>query len=122
MEAQIEIKRLAVYGHHGALPAEAEIGQRFFIDLLCDTHVSKVVRDDDLSFGVDYGQIVDRVLSLAKGERFQLLETLAYRIARMLLSSFPALTRVRVRVSKPSAPVEAIFDDLAVSVDLRRGA
>jgi len=48
---------------------------------------------------IDYGVVVDHIRALVANEHFGLVETLAERIARMILTDFRA-PRVRVSIAK----------------------
>ena len=49
------------------------------------------------------------------------VEVLADRIADRLLSDFPKLERVRVRVHKPFAPLPGIFRDVCAELEKAQG-
>jgi dihydroneopterin aldolase len=57
---------------------------------------------DALAKAIDYSRLADRTLETAHSREYNLIETLAYAVARAVLSGFPA-SRVRVRVRKRPA-------------------
>jgi dihydroneopterin aldolase len=60
------------------------------------------------------------VVPTAAARRFHIIEGLAEAIAGEILARFPAVVEVAVRVDKPSAPVPAIIDGVAVEIRRRR--
>lgn len=119
--AEFRISRLALHGRHGALEAERSLGQHFFLDLEIAAEVGDALQSDDVADTLHYGQVI-KAASAAFNERpFNLIEAAADHVAGDLLARFPAIRSVRVTVHKPSAPVAAIIDDLAATVERRRG-
>ena len=53
----------------------------------------------------DYAAMYEQVRAVLEGPSRKLLEALAEEIARRLLTEFPLLQAVTVRVGKPSAPI-----------------
>ncbi|HHY40935.1 MAG TPA: dihydroneopterin aldolase [Syntrophaceticus sp.] len=115
---RIILNGMQFYGYHGVMPAEQELGQPFIVDLEMYCDLQEAGERDDLSRTVDYSEVFALVQRIVTGERFQLIEALAERIAAEVLSGFP-LSEVVVRVKKPHAPLKGIFTD--VVVEIRRG-
>ena len=49
-------------------------------------------------------------------QRYRLVEAAAGAIAEAVLTTFPAVTSVRVTVHKPHAPIAATFSDVGVTI------
>jgi 7,8-dihydroneopterin aldolase/epimerase/oxygenase len=118
---RILVRRIAVFAHHGMLPEEQQIGQRFYVSLDCRLDLSAAARDDDLAKGVSYVDLTAIASRIATERRFRTIEALADTIARELLATFPALEQVSVLVDKPGAPVPSIIEGVAVEVTRLRG-
>lgn len=116
----IRVERLCVYGHHGVLPEETRLGQRFVIDLEICADTRDAVEGDDYTQAVCYAALCERVVALVSGPPVRLIETLADRIARDLLGAFPTIARARIRVGKPGAPIAHGFDTVSVETTLWR--
>jgi dihydroneopterin aldolase len=114
---RIMIRNLRVFAHHGVLPEEAERGQVFVIDLDLALDLEPAGRSDELDRTVDYGGLTARVADLVAGKRHQLLEAVASDVADLALADQRVL-EVRVRVTKPHAPLGA---DAEVAVEVVRG-
>ena len=76
-------------------------------------------RSDDLQDTVDYGTLVDQVRSAVANDPVDLIETLAQRIADVCLRN-DQVTDVEVTVHKPHAPIQATFDDVALTINRSR--
>lgn len=111
---RIEVRGIRAFGYHGVLPHEGEIGQEFIADvvLLCD--MSAAAASDDLNLTADYGTVARLVSGLITGERFQLIETLADRVAGALVAQ-PSVIEVHVTIHKPHAPMPVGVADVAVT-------
>lgn len=120
MIGRIHIKNLVFHGHHGVLPEETRLGQRFELDLELVVDITAASASDDLSQTVNYADVAALCGRFVQGERYRLLETLARRILTSLLEHFPALTEAGLVLRKPSAPVPAIFDTIALETRLTR--
>jgi dihydroneopterin aldolase len=114
----IRIAGIKSFGHHGALPEEKRLGQRFTVSVDLEVDTRPAAATDDLKLTVDYASVIRTVEEQLKGRPVYLIETLAQQIAARLLGTFPMVQAVTVEVTKPFAPVAAEFD--AISVKIRR--
>ena len=117
MTDRILLSGLRVRGHHGALPHEAELGQVFVVDLELAVDLAEAGRTDDLDRTVDYGSLAGRVAEVVGGRPRRLLGAVAEDVAQLVLAD-ERVRQVRVRVTKPQAPLPV---DGAVAVEIVRG-
>jgi dihydroneopterin aldolase len=122
MSDQITLANVAYFARHGLHPEEERLGQRFYVDLTVDIDLSTVGQSDEYTDTVGYDKLLTAVGEVVAGERVNLIEVLADRIARAVLQRFDKVTASVVTVRKPSAPVECILDHVAVTVRRRRAA
>ena len=107
MSDVLELRGLRVTGVHGALPEEQTRAQPFEVDLDVAVDMAVAGRSDDLADTLDYGALVEMVAKVVSGERFQLLERLAERIAEVVLGDARATSvTVAVRKLRPPVPVD----------------
>jgi dihydroneopterin aldolase len=118
-EVEVAIDGLAVFAHHGALPEEQALGQRFFLDIRMIPLRDAACDTDELTDAIDYGAVAQRAHDIAAGGPYRLLERLADEVATVIIAEFP-VDEVSVRVSKPSAPVPLVIDTVGVTVTHRR--
>lgn len=112
---RVVLRGLRGYGRHGVLESERRLGQSFLVDVTIELDTSRAAETDDVADTVDYGVVAESVLSIVEGEPVALLEKLAQRICDAVLGH-EKVQAVDVTVHKPSAPVPAPFDDIAVTI------
>ena len=120
MTDRIVLRNVAVYGFHGTKAHEAELGQRFFIDVEMFTDLSEGIEHDDLERTVNYKTVFEDIQNIARNERYQLLESLADSIARTILQRH-SVEKVVIRIRKPSVPLDGILDHVEVEVTRKAG-
>lgn len=120
-EDRVLLKGMIFYGHHGVLPAERELGQRFVVDIELDCDLRPAGLSDDLAKTVDYSEVHRKAREIVEGEPVNLIETVAERIAASILESHRPVEAVRVRVTKPDVRLEdTVLNGAAVEILRRR--
>lgn len=114
----IRVTGIRAWGHHGVLPHERDLGQEFVVDLEVGADLSAAGRSDDLADTVDYGGLSEEVARVVSGHPLQLIETLAQRIADVVLGH-SLVEQVTVTVRKPSAPLPVSADEVSVTLTRR---
>lgn len=103
------------FGHHGDLAAERELGSRIYVDVEIVLDLSVAGVSDKLEDTLDYVRCFETVRRVVEEAQHNLLEAVAERIARALLSE-ARVHRVRVRVAK-QPPIAGGISRVAVVVD-----
>ena len=116
---RLAVRGLAVHGHHGVFEHERRDGQEFVIDLVLGVDTRVAASSDDLQDTVDYGTLVDEVRTAVADDPVDLIETLAQRIADVCLRN-ALVDTVEVTVHKPHAPIQATFEDVALTINRSR--
>jgi dihydroneopterin aldolase len=116
---RVTLRGLSVRGHHGVFAHERENGQIFVVDLVLGLDTAPAAATDDLAATVHYGVIAEEVAAVVSGDRVDLIETLAQRIADTCLGH-AVVEEVEVTVHKPDAPITVPFDDVTVTITRRR--
>ena len=116
MSDQIRVTGIKALGYHGVLPHEAIEGQEFTVDLLVTLDLRAVSLSDDLQETINYADLAQIAHDNIVGERVQLIERLAGRIAEEISSAYSQITSVSVTVHKPHAPVTVDFEDISVTI------
>jgi len=112
---QIIISGLKATGFHGVFEHERENGQEFAVDLVVYLAPSNASTSDNLADTVDYGAISQFVYDRIIGEAFNLIETLAERIAEDILE-MSGVDGIEVIVHKPQAPIPVPFDNVSLRI------
>ncbi|MEN9687994.1 MAG: hypothetical protein RL381_1006 [Actinomycetota bacterium] len=116
MKDSISLKGIWGFGYHGVFDHEAKNGQDFFVDLDIQLDLSRASISDDLKDTIDYGSLSDLVVEEITGERVQLIERLAGRIADRIKAGHPEISHIAVTVHKPMAPISAQASDISVTI------
>lgn len=114
--ARIRLHNMTFYGFHGVSKAERETGRRFEVDCEIDVDITQAAKTDKLTDTVNYTAVYEMVEVIVQQNKFNLLETVAARIARCILDSF-SVRRVIVRVRKKIPPIPGNLDHIEVEFD-----
>ncbi len=117
---EIVIRRLCLYGRHGVLPQEREVGANFYVSLTATADVSDAaLLYDHLEGTVDYGQVV-AVLQREMNIPSSLIEHVAMRMASSVLRDFPRISRVELLLEKENPPMGVRTEGVGVKIVLVR--
>ncbi len=98
----IFIRELKVETVIGVFPWEREIRQPLSIDLELGTDIRRAALSDQLADTLDYKAISKRATAFISASEFQLVETLAERLAALILAEFP-VSWLRLTLNKTGA-------------------
>lgn len=98
----IRIRELELRCVIGTFPHERLKPQSVFIDLDLPCDAARPARKDDLREALDYDALTRRAREFAAGTKFFLIETLAERLASVLIREF-RLPSITLTVWKPGA-------------------
>lgn len=114
---KIILEQMEFYAYHGCFEEEQIIGNRFIVNLELETNTAAAEISDKLHDTVNY----QKVYNLVKAEmdiKSSLLEHIARRILDSVIAAFPAITSIKLRLSKMNPPLGGKMH--AVSVELSR--
>ncbi|MEX0755400.1 MAG: dihydroneopterin aldolase [Actinomycetota bacterium] len=97
-------------GRHGANPGEKDAPQRFVVDLDLEVEVS----GDDIEATADYRGTIETVREIVADRSFDLIESLATEIAKVIVAERDVLRATAV-VHKPGAALELGIDGVAAA-------
>ena len=117
--AEIELRGLSIYTHHGVSEAEQEVGQRLEFDISFDVPDCDAVLTDRLEDTVDYAQVCDIVALAATERSYRTLERLAQVVGERLMERYGS-EAVRVRAAKPEPPLPLAIQEIAVEITQER--
>ena len=117
---RINVTKLALFAYHGVNDEEQRIGQRFFIDMSLIIAPVSATRSDRLEDTISYEDVIHCAEDAFLEKKYRTIERAAYAVGSAIMEQFPTIQNLSVTVHKPSAPVAAIFDDVAVTVDFSR--
>ena len=103
---QVFIRGLEVDAVIGAYDWERNIRQRLVVDLDMAWDIRPAAQDDDLSKALDYATVSQRLLEYVSASSFELVETLAERLAALGMEEC-SVPWLRVCINKPGAVTQA---------------
>jgi dihydroneopterin aldolase len=116
----IRLVNMVFYAYHGAMPEEATLGQKFYLDAELEVDLQEAARTDDLRRTVNYEEVYRTIAEEVHRRRYKLLEALAQAVAEVILERFPDVRSISVRVRKPSVPLGGVLDHVEVEITRRR--
>jgi len=102
LKDSIFLRELRIDTVVGVWEWERKIRQTVSIDLEMGTDIRRAAKSDDLEDTLNYKKVAKRVQAFVRESEFKLVETMAERIAQVILSEFD-LPWLRLSVSKPGA-------------------
>ncbi len=117
---EIIIKNLKVFAYHGVHTEEKIDGQNFYIDAVYQTVESSIKLHDDIKSTVSYSDVIKFIKKNMLVKSFDLIETAADDLCEKILKNFPKILKIEIILKKPEAPINEIFDYVAVKVSKKR--
>ncbi len=112
---KVIIEGLSCFGRHGVLPEENKLGQNFIVSCQLYYDFTRAAETDDIENAVNYAEVAEFITEYVRDNVFKLIETLASRLACELLKRY-GISKVEIRIDKPSAPIDLPFGTVAVSL------
>lgn len=116
---EIRIENLKVFANHGVFKEEQENGQDFYVNAVLYTDTCEAGLTDDLTKSTHYGEVSHFIHNFMTDNTFLLIESVAERLARELLLTYPLVQALDLEIRKPHAPIGLPFE--SVSVKIHRG-
>ena len=113
---KIEVKNLKIVGRHGVFDFERSQDRTFELDLVLFLDLGKASKSDNLEDTIDYAEIIDAVIKEFTKKNYNLIEAVAESIISRLFKEFN-FDKVKVRIRKPHAPIDAEFDTVQVELE-----
>ena len=110
----VRIRGLKVEAIVGVHDWERKLPRPVVIDLELAADVARAAKSDALKDAIDYAAVAQAVASFAASSKFQLIETLAERLAAQLQKDF-GVAWLKVEVHKPGAVAGA--QDVSVAIE-----
>ncbi|EIO8258002.1 dihydroneopterin aldolase [Listeria monocytogenes] len=117
---KIYLNELVFYGYHGVLAEETKLGQTFRVSLILGLSTKKAGISDSVDDTVSYAEVYETVKEIVEGTPFKLIEALAEKIATEVLTGYPLLEEVTVKLIKPNPPIPGHYDSVAVGIERKR--
>ncbi len=112
------VQGLEVSSRIGVAASERRVARRLTIDLEVELDCRPAATSDDVRDAVDYGELAATVTREAAAREYRLVETLAEVLSATLLTTFPRIDSVRLKISKRGAVAGA--EAVGVVIERRR--
>lgn len=119
LRSSIILKRVKIHARHGVLPQERLTGADFYVSLEADADFRKAMQTDELPGTVSYATLYDLVRE-EMDIPSQLIEHVAERILRRIFRECPAVSRIRLTLTKENPPMRADCREAGISVEAER--
>ena len=111
----ISLRNVRFHAFHGVLPQERQVGGDFLLSLRVGYPIGKAMESDEVGDTLNYATLFD----LAQREMnvpSRLLEHVAGRIAKAIVTAFPAVTSIELELVKQNPPMGADGEGAGVEV------
>lgn len=103
---RIFLEGLIFYAYHGVHPEEKKLGQRFIVDITMNRDLRAAGTTDDLTQTTSYSDVYRQARAIAEGGPYDLIETVAEKIAAAVLAAHTEVEDIRVTVRKPEVSIK----------------
>ena len=117
---KIYIKNLKIYAKHGVLPAEKKYRQMFLINAILFLDLRQAGKSDDLEQTINYAKIAEDIKTFVENNTFNLIETVAEKLAEKLLIENSKLQKIKIEINKPEARINAELETVSVEITRSR--
>lgn len=105
------------YAYHGVHTEEKKLGQRFIVDITMTRDLRAAGTTDDLTQTTSYSDVYRQAREIVEGGPYDLIETVAEKIAAAVLAAHAAVQDIRVTVRKPEVSIKgSILRSVGVEV------
>ena len=117
---KILLRGLELFAYHGVNPEEKRDGQTFLLDVTLGVDLTRAGQTDDLNDTVNYAAVRKTIQRAFTGASYDLIERAAQVVCDAVLAEHPAAEEITLRLKKPQAPMNAVFDYVGVEITRRR--
>jgi len=112
----IRLKNIRTFSYHGCLIEEGKIGSDYSVDLEIKTDMRKSSMTDHLSDTVDY-VLLNRIVVEEMAIRSHLLEHVGHRIVIRVFKEVPAISSIKIAVSKLNPPIGGDVEAVTIEME-----
>lgn len=110
------IKQLEVICTIGVYDWEKQVQQKLYFDLEMAFDNRPAAKSDDINLALNYFAVSERVSQFTQTHQFELLETLAEKVAQLIMDEF-SVPWIKLTLHKPGALAKA----QSLGVQIERG-
>lgn len=119
-QTKLTIKNLEFYAFHGVKEEEKKLGGRYQLDLDLYYDASEAIASDKLSYALNFEDILHKIAQELSSKNFNLIETLANQLLKVIADNYPILQKATVRIRKFNIPFKGILDYIETEQNFER--
>jgi dihydroneopterin aldolase len=112
----IKLQNIRTFSYHGCLMEEAKIGSDYRVDLEVKTDLRKSATTDELTDTVDY-VVLNKIVVDEMAIRSKLLEHVGQRIITRCFKEIPAVSQIKLAVSKLNPPIGGDVEAVTIEME-----
>ena len=112
----IKLQNIRTFSYHGCLVEEEKIGSDYRVDLEIKTDLRKSSQTDELSDTIDY-VLLNKIVVEEMAIRSKLLEHVGNRIITRCFTEIPAVSRIKLGVSKLNPPIGGDVEAVTIEME-----
>lgn len=115
----ISLDNLHFHSFHGVLPQERIVGNDYDVSIKVEYNIAEAAESDNIAYALNYAELY----ALVKKEMSQpsnLIENVAWRIGKKVLSSFENTESVSISLTKINPPVGGECSKASVQLNMKK--
>ncbi|MDY3521914.1 dihydroneopterin aldolase [Riemerella anatipestifer] len=120
MVSKIILEDIKIYAYHGVLPEENVVGTYYLVNLECDVDLWSAAQTDNLEDTISYAELND-IVHQEMGVNSKLLEHVAGRIIKTILTKYPQIIYIKIKITKKSPPMRGEVQGASVVLEKDNG-
>ncbi len=120
MKNTIHIEGLEIHAYHGVNEPEKIQGQRFYVNVVLYLDYQNTLNSNNIANTVHYGDVSLDIIDFFTNNRCDLIETITHKLVNMLFEKYKLVTRIKLEVVKPWAPLKFSFETIKTFVDEKK--
>lgn len=117
--AEIKLEGIEFFAYHGHHDEERITGNKYSVDIIINTDLSKARESDHLADTIDYS-VIYNIIKKEMAKPARLLEHISHRINTEVLNAYESIERVETSVSKFNPPLGGICKKAMVTTSSER--
>ena len=119
MTGKVALEGLEFHAFHGVYPHERDSGNWFEVDISVETDFTEGASHDELAGTVNY-ETLFQIIKMEMEQPSKLLETVAEKIVKDVLTQLPAVIQVDLKISKINPPIGGKARKASISISKKR--
>ena len=115
----IQLQNISINSILGCYPEERNVRRPVKLFVTLYTDIRKAAASGELSDAIDYDKLTQEIIDFSEASSYNLIESLAEKLAEICLEKAPAAAAVDITVSKPHP--RAHLEQVSITIHRERG-